>query len=46
MKNSKSITDLILTDKPVHFQKTHVIEKGLSGCHKMISTYLKAVNHN
>ena len=42
MKNSKSIIDLILTNKPLHFQKTHVVETGLSGYHKMISTFFKA----
>ena len=38
MKNSKSTIDLILTKKPLHFQKTHVVETGLSDYHKMIST--------
>ena len=28
MKNSQSIIDLILTNKPVHFQNTHVVETG------------------
>ena len=42
MKNSKSIIDLILTNKPLHFQKTHVVETGLSDYHKMISTFFKA----
>ena len=42
MKNSKSTIDLILTNKPLHFQKTHVVETGLSDYHKMISTFFKA----
>ena len=42
MKNSKSIIDLILTNKPLHFQKTHVVETGLSEYHKIISTFFKA----
>ena len=42
IKNSKSIIDLILTNKPLHFQKTHVVETGLSDYHKMISTFFKA----
>ena len=37
MKKSKSI-DLILTNKPSHFQKTYV-ETGLSDYHIMISTF-------
>ena len=41
-KNSKSIIDLILTNKTLHLQKTHVVETGLSDYHKMISTFLKA----
>ena len=46
MKNSKSIIDLILTNKPLHFQKTHVVETGLSDYHKMISTFSKHVHQN
>ena len=42
MKNSKSIIDLILTNKPFHFQKTHFVETGLSDYHEMISTFFKA----
>ena len=42
MKNDKSTIDLILTNKPLHFQKTHVVETGLSDYHKMISTFFKA----
>ena len=30
MKKSKFIIDLILTNKILHFQKTHVVETGLS----------------
>ena len=30
MKSSKSIIDLILTNKHLQFQKTHVVEAGLS----------------
>ena len=30
MKNSKPIIDLILTNKPLHFQKAHVVETGLT----------------
>ena len=41
MKNSKSIIDLILTNKPLHFQKVHVVETGLSDYYKMISTFFK-----
>ena len=46
MKNSKPIIDLILTNKPLHFQKTHVVETGLSDYHKMISTFSKHVHQN
>ena len=42
MKNSKSIIDLILTNKLLHFQKTHVVEAVLSNYHKMISAFFKA----
>ena len=42
MKNSKSIIDLILTNKPLNFQKTHVVETGLSDYHNMISNFFKA----
>ena len=40
--NSKSIIDLILTNKPFHFQKMHFVETGLSDYHEMISTFFKA----
>ena len=33
---------MILTNKPLHFQKTHVVETGLSDYHRMISTFFKA----
>ena len=46
MKNSKSIVVLILTNKPLHLQKTHVVETGLSDYHKMISTFSKHVHQN
>ena len=39
MKNSKTIIDLLLTNEHLNFQKTHVIETGLSDYHKMISTF-------
>ena len=43
MKNSKSIINLILTNKPLYFQKTHVVETGVRDDHnKMISTFFKA----
>ena len=42
MKNNKFIINLILTNKILHFQKTHVVETGLSKYHKMISTFFKA----
>ena len=42
MKNSKSIIDLILTYKPLHFQKPHVVGAGLSDYQKMILTFSKA----
>ena len=41
-KSSKSIIDLILTNKPLHFQKTHLVETGLSDYHKMITSFFKA----
>ena len=41
MKNSKSIIDLILTNKHLSFQKAHVAETGLSDYHKMIVTFFK-----
>ena len=42
IKSSKSITGLILTNKPLHFQKTLVVKNRLSDYHKMISTFFKA----
>ena len=44
MKNSKSIIGLILTNKLLHFQKTHVVEAVLSNYHKMI--FSKHVHQN
>ena len=41
-KNHKSLTDLFFRNKPLHFQKTHVIETGLSDYHKLISTFFKS----
>ena len=41
MNNSKSIINFILTNKPLNFQKTHVVETGLSYYHEMISTFFK-----
>ena len=43
-KNSKCVIDLILTNKPLHSQKAHVVETGLSDYHKMISTFFKHVH--
>ena len=37
-----SITDLILTNKPLHFQKMQFVETELGDCHKTISTFFKA----
>ena len=42
MKNSKSMIDSILRNKPLHFQTTRVVETELSEYHKMISTFFKA----
>ena len=42
MKYSKFVIDLILTSKPLRFQKTYVIETRLSSYHKMTSTLYKA----
>ena len=35
MKNSKPMIDLILTNKLLYFQKTHVVVTGLSDYHKI-----------
>ena len=40
-KNSWSLIDLILTNTPLHFQKTHVVETGLSDYNKMIATFFQ-----
>ena len=42
MKNSESIIDLLLRNKPLHIQKTPVVETGLNDYHIMISTFSKA----
>ena len=36
------LIDLFFTNKPLPFQKTHVIETRLSGYHKLISTFFKS----
>ena len=41
MKNNKFFIDLILTNKPLHFQKTHVADAQLSYYCKMVSTFFK-----
>ena len=41
-KNHKSLIDLLFTNKPLSFQKTHVAETGLSDYHKLISTFFKS----
>ena len=41
MKNNKSFIDLILTNKPLHFQKTHVADARLSYYRKMVSMSFK-----
>ena len=40
-KNHQSSIDVILTNKPKHFQHTLIFETGLSDCHMMISTSFK-----
>ena len=35
MRNHQSMINLILTDKPLRFQKLHVSEAGLSDNHKL-----------
>ena len=42
-KDSEPITDLILADKPLHFQKTHVAETALRNYYKMISTFFQSI---
>ena len=39
MKKVKEMIDLILTSKPLHFQKAHVAETGLSEYPKLILTF-------
>ena len=41
IKNSKSVIDLILKNKPLHFQKAHVVEMGLRDYHEIFSTFFK-----
>ena len=41
-KFHSSAIDLFLTNKPNFFQKTNVIETGLSDHHKLICTFLKS----
>ena len=41
-KNHKSLIDLLSTNKPLSFKKTHVTETGLSDYHKFISTFFKS----
>ena len=40
-RDHKSTIDLILTNKPKSFQNTCITETGLSGFHKLISTFFK-----
>ena len=40
-KDNKSLIDLILTNKPLSFQRTQVTETGLSDYHKLITTFFK-----
>ena len=42
-KSHKSLIDLLLTNMPSSFQKTHVTETGLSDYHKLISTFLNLI---
>ena len=39
IKNHKSTTDLLLTNRPLSFQKTRTTETRISGYHKLISTF-------
>ena len=41
-KNQSSRIDLILSNKPSSFQLSHATESGLSDCHKLIGTCMKA----
>ena len=41
-KTHKSFIDLILTNKPLSFQSSTVIETGLSDHHKLIATFVKS----
>ena len=42
MKNSKSTTDLLLTNKPLNIKETLTVETGVSDYSKMITTFFKA----
>ena len=42
MKNSKSTTDLLLTNKALNIKETLSVEKGVSDYSKMITTFFKA----
>ena len=44
INSSKSIIDLLLTNKLLHFQKPHFVEMGY--CHKTISFFSKHVPQN
>ena len=40
-KDHKSLIDLILTNKPLPFQRTQVTETGIRDYHKLITTFFK-----
>ena len=40
-QDRKSLIDLILTNKPLSFQRTQVTKTGLSDYHKLITTFFK-----
>ena len=40
-KGNESLIDLILTNKPLSFQRTQVTETGLSDYHKLVTTFFK-----
>ena len=40
-QDHKSLIDLILTNKPLSFQRTQVTETGLSDYHRLITTFFK-----
>ena len=41
-KNQKSAIDLLLTNRPLSFQKTRTTETGIRDYHKLISIFLKS----